>query len=202
MIHPRVSVIIATYNRAHLLGRAIESVLGQTYCDFELIVIDDGSVDQTRQLMKSYEGRLRFLEQNHQGKSVALNAAIDEAKGEWVALLDSDDYWLPEKLQWQVQALGELQREGCGACFTDGGFINNSAMTMSLFEFYGREHRTVTGIVANPVQTFAASSAGVSVVTLMCRTDLVRAAGGFDPELSFTEDYDFVFRLSLLTQCS
>lgn len=192
-------MIIATYNRAHLLDRAIESVLAQTYKDFELIVIDDGSTDATKELMARYEGQLRFLQHDHRGKSMALNCAIDEARGEWIALLDSDDYWLPEKLQWQIEAVDTVRDGSCGACFTNGRFINNPAMSMSLFEFYGRKDHAAMGVMPRQVEALAASSAGVSVVALLCRADLARQAGCFDPELAFTEDYDFVFRLSLLT---
>jgi glycosyltransferase involved in cell wall biosynthesis len=196
---PRVSVIIATYNRAHLLKTAIDSVLTQAYRDFEVIVADDGSTDGTAELVRSYGGRVRYLYQENQGKSVMLNKALAVAAGEWTAFLDSDDYWLPEKLEWQFRAIEQFKEQNCGACFTNGQFVNNPHMDTTLFEFHGRKYEQTLGILANPVRTFADSPAGVSVVTLLCRTELVRKAGGFDPKLRFTEDYDFVFRLALVT---
>jgi len=196
---PRISVIIATYNRTHLLRTAIDSVLGQTYSNCEVIVADDGSTDGTAELVQGYGDRVRYLYQENQGKSVMLNKALTVAGGDWIAFLDSDDYWLPEKLEWQVRAIEQFKDHKCGACFTNGQFVNNRHMDTTLFEFYGRKYEQTTGILPNPTQTFAESPAGVSVVTLLCRADLVREAGGFDPTLRFTEDYDFVFRLSLVT---
>lgn len=194
---PRVSVIIATYNRAHLLHTAIDSVLGQTFTDYEVIVADDGSSDGTAELVRGYGDRVRYLYQGNQGKSVMLNNALTIAAGEWIALLDSDDYWLPEKLEWQFRAIEQCKE--CGACFTDGQFVNNPHMDTTLFRFYGRKYDETIGALPNPVQTLAESSAGVSVVTVLCRAELARQVGGFDPQLRFTEDYDFVFRLALVT---
>jgi glycosyltransferase involved in cell wall biosynthesis len=196
---PRVSVIIATYNRAHLLKTAVDSVLGQTFRDFEIIVADDGSTDATAELVRSYGDRVRYLYQENQGKSVMLNNALSITAGEWIAFLDSDDYWLPEKLERQFRAIEQFEEQGCGACFTDGRFVNNPSMDTTLFQFYGRKYSQATGVLPNPVETLAESSAGISVVTLLCRAELVRRAGGFDPQLRFTEDYDFVFRLALVT---
>jgi glycosyltransferase involved in cell wall biosynthesis len=196
---PRVSVIIATYNRAHLLKTAIDSVLSQNYRELEVIVADDGSTDGTAELVRSYGNQVRYLYQENQGKSVMLNKALAVAVGEWTAFLDSDDYWLPEKLEWQFLAIKQFKEHNCGACFTNGQFVNNPHMDTTLFWFYGRKYEQTLGILPNPVKTFAESPAGVSVVTLLCRTELVRKVGGFDPNLRFTEDYDFVFRLALVT---
>jgi glycosyltransferase involved in cell wall biosynthesis len=202
---PHVSVIIATYNRAHLLKTAIDSVLEQDYSDYEVIVADDGSSDNTAELVGSYlqnggsgVDRIRYFYQHNQGKSVALNNAVLQAKGEWIAFLDSDDYWLPEKLEWQFRAIEKFQNE-CGACFTDGQFVNNSHMDTTAFEFYGRHYDEPLGILRDTIRTLAKGPAGVSIVTLICRAELIQRAGGFDPELRFTEDYDFLFRLALVT---
>jgi glycosyltransferase involved in cell wall biosynthesis len=196
---PHITVIIATYNRAYLLKMAIDSVLSQTYSNYELIVVDDGSTDETSQLAQSYGDKLQYLYQENQGKSVALNNALAIARGEWIAFLDSDDYWLPEKLEWQVKAIDQCKDQGCGACFTDGQFVNNPQMDTTLFKFYGRKYNQTIEVMSHPARTFADTPAGVSVVTLLCRADLARKAGWFDPKLHFTEDYDFVFRLSLVT---
>lgn len=201
----RVSVIIATYNRASMLKIAIDSVLAQSYQHYELIVADDGSSDDTAELVHSYvqrgipgADRIRYFYQENQGKSVALNHAVAQAKGEWVAFLDSDDYWLPEKLDKQLRAIEQFQGR-CGACFTDGQFVNNPHMDTTAFRFYGRQYDGSCGMLPNPTETFAETPAGVSIVTLVCRTELVTKAGGFDAGLRFTEDYDFIFRLSLVT---
>ena len=99
---PKVSVIIPTYNRSLSVREAIESVLAQTYRDFELIVVDDGSADNTPSVLGSFGERIRGIRQANAGVSAARNAGIRAAKGEWVAFLDSDDLWVPQKLERQM----------------------------------------------------------------------------------------------------
>ena len=115
---PRVSVIIPTYNRGSLLPVAIESVLAQTYKDYELIIIDDGSTDDTCKKLQPYIERLRYFYQDNRGVSAAQNAGINVALGKYVSILASDDVWLPTKLERQLGALAQLGGE-FGACFTD-----------------------------------------------------------------------------------
>lgn len=102
--NPIVSVIIPTYNRAHLVGRAIKSVLNQTFQDFELIVVDDGSTDNTKEVVNSFsDTRIRYIKHEiNKGGNAARNAGLKNSKGEYIAFLDSDDEWLPEKLEKQV----------------------------------------------------------------------------------------------------
>ena len=102
-----VSVIIPTYNRAHYLGEAIESILNQDIrdCRIEIIVVDDGSTDNTQEVLRKYGNSVRYIFQDHRGAGPARNRGIDEATGEWVAFLDSDDRWLPEKLTLQFKVL-------------------------------------------------------------------------------------------------
>ena len=97
-----VSVIIPTYNRAAWLKEAIESVLSQTYKQFELIVVDDGSTDPTGELLLQYGTKLSVLHTGHGGPSAARNCGIAAARGEYIAFLDSDDVWLPDKLRAQM----------------------------------------------------------------------------------------------------
>ncbi|MCZ7569710.1 MAG: glycosyltransferase [Ardenticatenaceae bacterium] len=110
---PRVSVIIATYNRETLLPDAIESVFSQTHRDLELIVADDGSTDDTRGLLATYGSRLRALFLPHAGSPTpVLNAGIRAARGEFIAFLDSDDVWLPDKLARQLALFDRQPRLG------------------------------------------------------------------------------------------
>ena len=106
---PNVSVVIPTYNRAQLVTEAIDSVLMQTYKDYEIIVVDDGSTDDTEQVLVPYRDRIRYIYQENQGGAAARNAGIRNSKGTYIAFLDSDDLWLPSKLEKQVAVLNEYE---------------------------------------------------------------------------------------------
>jgi len=94
-----ISVVIPTYNRGYIISRAIDSVLKQTYLPNEIIVVDDGSTDNTNEILKSYRSRINCIWQKNSGVSASRNTGIEKASGQWIALLDSDDEWLPEKLE-------------------------------------------------------------------------------------------------------
>lgn len=104
LLAPMVSAIIPTFNRAHVLARAIDSVLAQSYPSIEIIVVDDGSEDHTEEVLKAYEQRknVHLLKTENRGVSHARNLAARSAKGQWLAFLDSDDEWLPEKIEMQM----------------------------------------------------------------------------------------------------
>ncbi len=108
----KISVTIPTFNRAHLLAHAIDSVLNQTYRDVEIIVIDDGSTDGTPELIARYGDKVRYYRQPNGGLGVARNAGLDRATGDCIAFLDSDDYWYPFKLALQVRLLERLPQVG------------------------------------------------------------------------------------------
>ncbi len=107
MTAPRVSVLIPTYNRADLIGAAIDSVFAQTFQDFEIIVVDDGSTDDTRDVIARYGDRVQYLRIDHAGPAPARNAGFRAARGEYVCILDSDDLYYPHKLALQVAHLDE-----------------------------------------------------------------------------------------------
>lgn len=109
---PKVSVIIPTYNRARYICRAINSVLNQTFTDHEIIVVDDGSTDETKGVLVPFNGKIKYIYQNNQGISGARNRGIEEARGEYIAFLDSDDWWAPEKLAEQVKVLDANPKAG------------------------------------------------------------------------------------------
>ena len=111
--YPRVSVIVPTYNRSHLIRRAIGSVLDQTYEDFEVIVVDDGSTDNTHDVVKDLDdARIRYIRhERRRGPSAARNTGIRAARGEYTAFLDSDDEWLPRNLQEKVRALDSSSQD-------------------------------------------------------------------------------------------
>ncbi len=103
-----ISIVIPTYNRERLISKAVESILGQTYKDWELFVVDDGSKDGTAEVMKAYcekDPRVHYLYKENGGQGTARNVGIRSAKGEYLAFLDSDDEWLPEKLEKQIAVM-------------------------------------------------------------------------------------------------
>ncbi|RJP28761.1 MAG: glycosyltransferase [Candidatus Omnitrophota bacterium] len=102
---PKISVIIPTYNRANYISVAIHSVLNQTYHNWEIIVIDDGSNDSTKEVIRPYLDNISYFYQNNQGEASARNIGINRSKGEFIAFLDSDDLWLPDKLKIQISRL-------------------------------------------------------------------------------------------------
>lgn len=127
---PRVSVIMPTYNRAHLIGFAIDSVLAQTYRDFEIIVVDDGSTDNTREVLSIYRDRITYIFQENAGPSTARNRGIQVATGEFLTFLDSDDTISPTKLELQVAYLEahpdiEVVYSGWQIISEDGGILQN-----------------------------------------------------------------------------
>src|ERR1700742_1131194 len=146
-MNPQVSVVIPTYNRAGKVQKAVESVLAQSLPPFEVIVVDDGSSDGTDQaLREAFGDRIRYVYQANQGVSVARNRGINDARGEWIAFLDSDDLWKKDKLDWQLTALAK-SGPGCGACYTDVGFFNHSE-TRTMFDLAREnyEHRDEIGV--------------------------------------------------------
>lgn len=203
---PLVSVVIPNYNRVHQTIASVESVLAQTYPNFEIIVVDDGSTDGSGELIERFIGqradschqKIQFFSQPNQGASIARNTGIAKARGEYIAFLDSDDVWVPEKLEWQVQALEQLKNE-CGVCFTDARLVNNSGLDVSSFRVHGRHYEQTIGIDRDAVKSLAESFSGFWVSSLLVRADIVRQIGGFSPDISFVEDRDLHFRLSLVT---
>jgi glycosyltransferase involved in cell wall biosynthesis len=107
MNRPFVSVIIPTFNRAHTLQRCISSVLQQSYKNFELIIVNDGSTDETEEVLKAYSEQIILLQTENRGVSAARNYGIENAQGDWIAFLDSDDEWLEHKLIRQIEYLNE-----------------------------------------------------------------------------------------------
>lgn len=200
---PTLSVIIPTYNRADLLPKTLGSVFDQTFTDLEIIVVDDGSTDRTEEAVarlveeKPLAGeRIRYFFQSNQGKSAALNKGLSEVRGEWIAFLDSDDLWLPNKIEEQFKALQHYKAQS-QACFTNGVFINNPYVQGSLFERAGRRCEGKTGILDDPMEVI--DKFWVSMVTVLMHSRLMDKVGEFDPSFWSGQDEDFLFRLSLHT---
>jgi len=185
---PTVSVIIPTYNRAHLIGKAVKSVLNQTYQDFEIIVVDDGSTDNTEEVMKSFNNfKIRYIcHSDNRGISVARNIGIRASRGEYIALLDSDDEWLPEKLDKQVDVLQNESPEVGVVCSWSynidekGNYISKRCLPKKGGYIYEDLLST------NPI----------SVPTVLIRKECFNRVSLFDDLLNAQEDWDMWIRIA------
>ena len=215
-----VSVVIPTYNRAYIVGRTIESVLAQTYSPVEILVIDDGSTDDTPAVVGRFGDRVRYIRQPNGGVAVARNHGFAEARGEFVALLDSDDEWLPWKLEAQVAFL--RRHPELGMCWTDMIAVDDDGRLVSpkfLRTFYGAYSQVdvdraltrgpAVGELSPRLPAEVASAPTwygdlfphlllgslVHTPTVLLRRDRLRQTDGFDPALwPAGEDYDFHLR--------
>jgi glycosyltransferase involved in cell wall biosynthesis len=182
---PTVSVVIPTYNQASLLPEAIASVCAQQWPNLEIIVVDDGSTDDTQKVLNqlSSERSLRWFRQNNAGAAAARNRGIHAATGEWIAFLDADDFWLPAKLAIQFE---QLEKHGADFSFT------NSRLR---FE-NGHESELRCPIVERPLfhQLLTGNLFGTPTVVL--RKSCFDRVGLFDEQLRTGEDWDMWLRLA------
>ncbi len=189
---PLVSVVIPTYNRLPMLREAVQSVRAQTHPQWELVVVDDGSTDATREFVASLgDPRIWLLSPAHTGNVASVrNAGARAASGDYLAFLDSDDLWLPEKLETQIE---RMERVAVPWSYTRYEHVDESGVQVSTRsgtwqEFSGR-------IVREVITTEAA----VAISTLVVQKKFFVEVGGFDedPAINFREDYELVLRLAL-----
>ncbi len=182
---PLVSVIIPTFNRAKMVGNAIASVLAQSFRDFELIVIDDGSTDDTRERLTRLPSGVRVHFQENRGVSAARNKGVALATGSLLAFLDSDDLWLPEKLSRQVAFFNHHPETLI--CQTEETWVRNGRRVNPK-----NRHRKPSGMIFSP----SLSLCLVSPSAVMIKRALFEEMGGFDESLPACEDYDLWLRIS------
>ncbi len=190
-----VSVVIPTYNRAGYLCRAIDSVLNQTFSDYEIIVVDDGSTDGTKEMLRPYMARIRYVAQENAGVSVARNRGIRLAEGEWVAFLDSDDWWLPQKLQRQLRCVEET---GADVCFVRTQRCDNDEHARRALAERGGA-APVNRLFRDSVRLILLDSGGLYVQSMLIRRELLTRAGCFDESLTVAEDTRLIYDLAFLT---
>jgi len=201
---PLISVVIPTFNRVQQVQAALRSVLAQTYPHLDVIIVDDGSSDGTGLAIQTLigeehrGGKVRYLFQPNQGQSVARNLGIQKAQGELLAFLDSDDSWLPEKLEWQLRALEQFKDKSF-ACVTDAKLTDDLGMDILAFRKSGKPYEETFGIDSEAITTLVKYRDPFWLSTLLVRADIVKQLGSFDTQLGYAEDHDFLFRLSLVT---
>ena len=183
---PAVSVVIPTFRREDYIEETLNSVFAQTFRDFEVIVINDGSPDNTAARLQPLvaAGRIRYYEQPNGGQSAARNRGIELARGEFLALLDDDDLWPPDKLEWQVARLrGNPRAVLCYGYAETFGLGQNYRLPASAGPQGNVGDEVVRGCpISSPGQT-------------LVRTQTVRELGAFDPEIRGAEDWDLWIRL-------
>lgn len=188
---PKVSVIIPTYNRERFIADAVDSVLAQTYDDFEVIVVDDGSSDGTPAILSVYaDDRLIHLTQSNQGRSHARNRALAIARGEYIAFLDSDDVYLPSKLALQVSFLDS--HPDVGMIYTSAACIDDEGRDIDY-----RYAASVSGHIYRDIAFFEPVT--ITLPTVMARRSVFDRVGMFDERMERFEDTDMWRRVSKVT---
>ncbi len=179
---PDISVIIPAFNRAHTLPKALDSVLSQTLKPREIIVVDDGSTDETNAVLANYPG-LCIISQDNRGVSAARNMGIEKAGGEWLAFLDSDDEWLKEKLekQWDAICIDDKL-----ICHTEEIWIRNGQRVNPM-----KKHKKFGGIIYERCLPLCV----ISPSSVMIHRSVFEDVGVFDESLEVCEDYDLWLRI-------
>jgi len=183
-----ISVIIPTYNYGRFLREAIDSALVQTCPALEIIVVDDGSTDETSRILAGYGDRIRTICQENQGVGAARNAGIAAARGEYLAFLDSDDIWTPKKLERQIALFAadpDLGLVHCGA----ESFDNQGKISVLLSGMQGWVASDLLRLNREVI-----TAPGSSILVPKC---IAEEMGGFDPVLQPSEDWDFCYRVSV-----
>ena len=188
---PRVSIIIPTYNRASFLGEAVASALGQDYRDIEVIVIDDGSTDETKDVLATFhDQRLICVHQENAGRSRARNRAIAMARGEYITFLDSDDYYLPSKVGTQVAFLDA--NPDFGMAYMSGFCVDDDRLS---YDFTYRA--SLTGKLYPQIAFFQPHT--ITLPNVMVRREILQKVGPFDENMQRFEDTDLWRRISKTT---
>lgn len=200
----KVSIILPTYNRADLIGSAIESVINQTYSNWELIVWDDGSTDNTRQVGESYkDDRIRYFWDKNHGAAYARNRAADIARGQYLAFLDSDDQWLPSMLDIQVSILEKYGN--IDVLFANYRNITRDKNRPSVFKLYQNILSMMdvellendTFLIKNGFLEALIKENFIATDTIVLRKARFDATGGFNENLISGEDFELWLRFGL-----
>jgi glycosyltransferase involved in cell wall biosynthesis len=179
---PRVSVNIPAYNAEAFLSRALRSVEVQTYGDYEIVLVDDGSTDSTAEIARSFE-RVRYVHQAHKGESAARSRGLEESEGDLVAFLDADDEWLPEKLERQLAFMDERRSE---FSYTDSYCTKGGKRVR-----YSKLAPPYDGQILVPLLEEWLEHAFITNNSVVASKELLRRVGGFDYEAPFPSNTDY-----------
>ena len=189
---PAVSVIIPTYNRAEMVKEAIQSVLEQTYTDYEIVVVDDGSTDNTRDVVNALNRRfnkIRYIYQENKGRSAARNRGIRTALGDYIAFLDSDDRFLPEKLRMQVEVLES--NSDAGMVYTNTINVDENGRMLADSDI---TRRKLSGCIYPELLFIKGTS--ICTPSVLVRTQVLNEVGVFDETMDIAEDLDLWRRIA------
>ncbi len=191
MVSPQVSVILPIYNRGHLIKRAIVSVLNQSLRDLELIVVDDGSTEEIEKIVTSFDdGRIKYIRHEaNRGAGAARNTGIRASRGEYIAFQDSDDEWLPEKLERQIEAFRKAEPDA-GIVYTDMLRIGEDGRSN-----YWTSPTVRMGCIVNR-ETLDYQVIGLGILSAMIKRECFDKVGLFDESFPRFIDLEFFIRLS------
>lgn len=183
---PKISVVIPLYNKENQIRKTLNSVLSQTFNDFEILIIDDGSTDKSKEVVQSIlDSRIRFISQENMGVSIARNHGIQEAKGEYIAFLDADDEWLPDYLETQFKMTGnypDCDVFACNYSFKDrSGNLKKTILNKIHLD-------ADIGILDNYFEVASCSNPPLWTSAVMVRKQAINSIGGFPKGIKSGED--------------
>lgn len=187
---PKVSIITAAYNHVRFIRQSVESAQGQTYRDFEHIVVDDGSSDGTADILKSFGNRITYIRQENCGAHAAINRGIRMSSGDFIALLDSDDAWLPNKLELQIQAFEQFPE--AGLAYSQAHVINSEGNLINDGQPIGKP-------LADQRHAFEELLRvnNIPALTAMFRRECIGEVGVFNESFKALSDWDLWIRISV-----
>lgn len=190
---PKISVIIPTYNHGRFVGKAINSVLNQTYKDFEIIVVDDGSTDNTRGLIDTHRNQIKYIYQENQGLASARNTGIQASQAKYVAFLDADDWFAKKNLEVKVSFM-ESHPDAVWV-YSDWQYLDDKGNYLekgsTIFKY---AHKKLTGHIFDEL---VYNRNFISPVTVAVKKAILEEVGCFDPKVICQEDLDLWLRISL-----
>ncbi|MEW6608546.1 MAG: glycosyltransferase [bacterium] len=186
-----ISIIIPTYNAENFLPQAINSVVEQTYQDIEIIVVDDGSTDNTKRIIEPFMDKIYYIYKDNGGPASARNVGIKSSKGEYIAFLDADDIWLPQKLELQINLFQQCQE--IDWIHTNLVLIDESGNVIGI--------RKLTEILSGSIFKILFMENWVLTSSVMMKRECLKIIGNFDETLSVNQDYDLWLRLSHYYKC-